>query len=85
LHPGLANARPRSCAKLDKAPGTDKVCKCPEVARGGVGGWVQLELTDALFAVFDGVFLSLVIPDENKQLQVLRKLGVSVNRLLRSP
>ena len=32
-------------------PGTDKVGKCPEVARGageGGGYWVQLELTDAL-------------------------------------
>ena len=29
-------------------PGTDKVGKCPAVARGRVC-WAQLELTDALF------------------------------------
>ena len=29
-------------------PRTDKAGKCPSVARGGGGGWAQVELTDTL-------------------------------------
>ena len=49
---GLANARPPGSAKFANAPppGLTRLKKCPAVARGGggVGGWAQVELTDAL-------------------------------------
>ena len=39
---------PRAVQNLQMPhPGTDKAGKCPAVGRGG-GGWVQVELTDAL-------------------------------------
>ena len=46
---GLANAWPPGQCKICKCPnsGTDKEGKCRAVAWGG-GGWVQVELTDAL-------------------------------------
>ena len=55
------------CRKLGNGPGqhkiykcptptTDKVGKCPAVVRGGgMGGWVQLELTDALLTSISGL------------------------------
>ena len=51
ITPGSVNARPPGRANFANAPppGTDKAGKCHAVARGeGGGGWVQLELTDAL-------------------------------------
>ena len=46
MAPGLANARPLGSAKSANAPTprTDKAGKCTAVA---LGGWAQLELTDA--------------------------------------
>ena len=47
--PGVGKCpAPRQC-KISKCviPGTDKAGKCPAVARGGGGGWAQVELTDA--------------------------------------
>ena len=46
IAPGLVNARPPGRAKFASPPGTDKAGKCPQ--ERGAGGWVQLELTDAL-------------------------------------
>ena len=47
---GLANAWPPGQCKICKCPtsGTDKEGKCPAVARGGGGCWMQVKLTDAL-------------------------------------
>ena len=64
-----SDRKPRVCRKLGNGPrqhkickcptpATDKVGKCPAVARGGGGrgGWVQLELTDALLTSISGLF-----------------------------
>ena len=56
---GLANARPQGSAKFANAspPGTDKAGKCPAVARGGGGGWAQVELTDALSSLSPNIIV----------------------------
>ena len=54
---GLANARPPGSAKFANAspPGLTRWENALQLPGGG-GGWAQVELTDALFEHFSGIF-----------------------------
>ena len=59
---GLANARPPGSAKFANAPslGLTRRENAPQLPGGG-GGWAQVELTDALFEHFSGIFSGKLI------------------------
>ena len=62
-------------------PGTDKASKCPAVARGG-GGWVQVELTDALrIKKSFCVLLDNSLPESKRRIKELSNLKATGKKI----
>ena len=66
---GLANARPPGSAKFANAPtpGLTRQANAPQLS-GGLGGWAQVELTDAVQKRQMGSLFKLTIHEWNLDL-----------------